>query len=110
MFFNRSAPPHEATIASLKEALEKAEAENVLLRHIAAFSQEEIVVVVGSGGTIVHQNALADTMVKDPTRLAANLHEGMESITLDGCNGIVQSKRLDSEHVCLLYTSPSPRD
>jgi methyl-accepting chemotaxis protein len=86
-------------LLALEKKIEALEKENKLLRALGQFSQEEMVVVLNSSKDAVLLNDLARENVKDINRLAQALHEGMDSITMDGCNGVVSSKRLDEEHV-----------
>ena len=81
------------------EKIAALEAENARLKALASFSQEEIVVVVDSGGNVVMHNDLAASEAKDLNRLGQMLREGMDSITMEGCSGTVSSKRLDESHV-----------
>jgi len=75
------------------------EAENALLKKLSTFSQEEIIVVVDSSSNIVMHNEIAANEAKDLSRLGQMLHENMDTITMDGCSGVVKSKRLDENNI-----------
>jgi methyl-accepting chemotaxis protein len=84
------------------ERIAALEAENARLRALSAFSQEEIIVVVDSGGNVIMHNDKAANEAKDLNRLGQMLRENMETITMEGCSGTVSSKRLDES--CVAYS------
>ena len=98
MFFGSKKESEKENSKEL-EKLKKLEAENKLLKALCAFSQEEIIVVVDGGRNIVMHNNVAASQAKNLDKLGEMLHEGMETITMEGCSGTVASKRLDENHV-----------
>jgi methyl-accepting chemotaxis protein len=96
MFFTKKEPEE---LNALRSEVERLKAENEQLLALSKFSQEEIIIVVDRSKNIVMQNDKAKEMIKDPQRLVAVLSESMESVSMDGCQGSVCSKRLNDERV-----------
>ncbi len=96
MFFSKKEPEE---LAILRNEVVTLKAENERLLHLSQFSQEEMIVVVDSAQKIVMQNDLAKITIKEPAKLASLLKESMETISMDGCQGSVRSKRLSPELV-----------
>ncbi|MEZ7934326.1 MAG: methyl-accepting chemotaxis protein [Sulfurospirillum sp.] len=99
MFFTKKEPEE---LNALRSEVERLKAENEQLLALTKFSQEEIIVVVDLSKNIVMQNDKAKEMIKDPQRLASALNESMESISMDGCQGSVRSRRLSNQ--CVAYS------
>lgn len=96
MFFTKKEPEE---LSALRSEVERLKAENEQLLVLSQFSQEEIIIVVDRSKNIVMQNDKAKMIIKEPQRLASALNESMESISMDGCQGSVYSKRLNNELV-----------
>lgn len=94
MFFKKKEP---AELAELRQKVESLQAENEILTKLSKFSSEEIIVVLDTSKNIVMQNDIALSMVKNPELLAKLLHEDTKNVTMEGCNGVVQSKKLSSD-------------
>lgn len=94
MFFRQKEPEE---LSALRKEVEALKAENELLKNLAKFSSEEMIIVVDSSHQIVMQNDLAQKTIKNPTMLASLLKEGQTSVTMEGCTGTVSSMRLSSE-------------
>ena len=99
MFFTKKEPEE---LNALRSEVERLKAENEQLLALTKFSQEEIIVVVDLSKNIAMQNDKAKEMIKDPQRLASALNESMESISMDGCQGSVRSRRLSNQ--CVAYS------
>jgi len=62
MFFSNNKDKEK--IANLENKISVLEKEVLFYKEVAAFSQEEILVVLDKSGNIVFQNTLASTLVK----------------------------------------------
>jgi methyl-accepting chemotaxis protein len=93
MFFNSKVDTTEVDV--LKDRIKELEKELVLYKEGFDFSQEEICVII-DGSTIVAQNALATSLVKNPSALVSELQKEGDEISLDGCSGHVVSTTLSN--------------
>jgi len=96
MFFQKKEPEE---LYALRQEIETLKAENALFQSLMKFSQEEMIVVVDKSHTIVMQNDLAKESIKDPVKLGSYLNENDQTISMDGCQGAVSSKRLNADLV-----------
>ncbi len=96
MFFQKKEPEE---LYALRKEIETLKAENALFQSLMKFSQEEMIVVVDKSHTIVMQNDLAKESIKDPVKLGSYLNENNQTISMDGCQGAVSSKRLNADLV-----------
>ena len=94
MFFTKKEPEE---LAILRNEVAALKIENEHLLTLSQFSQEEMIIVINNDQKIVMQNDLAKMMIKEPAKLASLLRESMETISMDGCQGSVRSKRLSAE-------------
>jgi len=94
MFFRKKEPEE---LAILRNEVAALKIENEHLLTLSQFSQEEMIIVINNDQKIVMQNDLAKMMIKEPAKLASLLRESMETISMDGCQGSVRSKRLSAE-------------
>jgi methyl-accepting chemotaxis protein len=79
----------ESEIASLKDEIE-------FYKEIASFSQEEMLVVFNSNGSILFQNEKALSQIKNGSELYRELQKNSNIISLNDCSGKVASKRAKS--------------
>jgi hypothetical protein len=91
MFFSKK--EDTGRISELEAELRELKAERDYYRGIAAFSQQEMTVVVRAGG-IVFKNDLAGVMVKDEDALISELRKGEPTITVGDCTGKVTRRDL----------------
>jgi len=99
MFFTKKEPEE---LGLLRTEVASLRAQNELLQSLSLFSQEEMIVVVDASGSIVMQNDLAKNTIKSPELLGRMLKPESQSITMDGCSGVVHSKRLPND--CVAYS------
>jgi len=94
MFFNKKESPE---LALLRDEVASLKAHNELLQTVCAFSQEEMMVVIDASNKIVMQNECAKAHIKSPEKLASLLNPSSQTITMEGCSGVVKAKRLNDE-------------
>ncbi len=99
MFFSNNKDKEK--IANLENKISVLEKEVLFYKEVAAFSQEEILVVLDKSGNIVFQNTLASTLVKQPKLLSKELKKENKIIEMDGCTGKVAAQELSSPNVTL---------
>jgi len=91
MFFKKKESPQ---LALFQDEIASLKAENALLQSLCVFSQEEMIVVIDASKKVVMQNELAKATIKSPEHLASLLTPTSQSVTMEGCSGVVKSKRL----------------
>jgi len=94
MFFKKKESPE---LALLRDEVASLKAHNELLQSVCAFSQEEMMVVIDASNKIVMQNDCAKAHIKSPEKLASLLNPSSQTITMEGCSGVVKAKRLNDE-------------
>jgi methyl-accepting chemotaxis protein len=94
MFFKKKESPE---LALLRDEIASLKAHNDLLQSLSAFSQEEMIVLIDASKKIVMQNELAKVHIKSPEKLATLLTPTSQSVTMEGCTGVVKAKRLNDD-------------
>ena len=98
MFFS-SKNNESYKVSELENEIEQLKSELNLYKEMVDFSQEEIVVKISRNGNIDYKNTIAESMIKDESKLLRALKEGNNSVNVDGCSGKVKSKRLSNGDV-----------
>jgi hypothetical protein len=91
MFFQNK--EDKLRIARLEEQVRKLEKEIDFYKEAARFAHEEMLVVLGSDGTIVFQNEAAEQNIKAPNELIRELQKNKSIIEVQNCTGKVVSKK-----------------
>lgn len=99
MFFSKK---EDKELQPLRDEISALKTQNQLLEALSNFSQEEMIIVVDGAGKLLMQNELAKAQIKSPEALLKLLNPKIESITMDGCNGVVKSRLLP--HSCMAYS------
>ena len=100
MFFS-SGNANAQRLEEAQERIRELETELGRQREIAAFSQEEMVVVIGAGGTLDYENDKAKAMIRDRDALVSELKKGTPTITVGECTGKVAYKKFkDGSTLC----------
>jgi len=97
VFFS-SANNDSDKVLKLEEEIESLKAELELSKEMVGFSQEEMIIKV-SNGVIDFKNQNAQTMQVTDDKILRALSTDKDKITVDGCSGILKSKRLSNGDV-----------
>lgn len=94
MFFSKSSQEDRNKIRELEAQIASLKSDLTLYKEAAAFSQEEMLVVLDTKGSIIFQNEKAASNIEEPERLAKELLKSKNIITLNDCTGKVVSRRV----------------
>ncbi len=95
MFFSSANNNDSDKVLKLEQEIESLKAELELSKEIAGFSQEEMIIRV-SNGVIEFKNQNAQAMQVSDDKILSALSPDKDKVTVDGCSGIVKSKRLSN--------------
>lgn len=91
MFFLHKDNSHE--IQALKDKIYSLEKELEFYKEVAAFSQDEMLIVLDNSGELLFQNTNASSTIEDPSALYRELRKGEDMISVNKCTGRVVSKK-----------------
>jgi methyl-accepting chemotaxis protein len=97
MFFSKALNTAQAKIQELESKIAFLEKDLDFYKDIAAFSQEEILVVLDKNGAIIYQNDLAKTYVQSPSQLSHELSKNLDKVELNNCTGKVKHKSISNQ-------------
>jgi methyl-accepting chemotaxis protein len=83
-------------VLELEKEIDSLKAELKLSKEMAGFSQEEIIIKVSNSGRIDFKNQNAESMIQDDSKLLNALSKNDEKVNVDGCSGVVKSKKLSN--------------
>lgn len=92
MFFSKSRSASNDKIHELESKIALLEKDLAFYKDIAAFSQEEMLVVLDRSGNILFQNDLAAANIISPSLLSQELSKNLDKVTLNNCTGKVKHK------------------
>lgn len=101
MFFSKSRNTYQNTINALESKIALLEKDVVFYRDIAAFSQEELLIVLDQKGDILFQNDLAVSQVQSPSQLSRELSKNLDKVELNNCTGKVKHKPTSAQNATI---------
>lgn len=97
MFFSKSRKASNDKIHELESKIALLEKDVAFYKDVAAFSQEEMLLVLDRSGNILFQNDLAVANVKSPSELSNQLSKNLDKVELNNCTGKVKHKLTSSQ-------------
>ncbi len=108
MFFSNKSEENQTEVLEAKIA--ELEAELAVVKEIAGFSQDEMILAIDRSGSIVFKNDNAGQMMEDEAAVVRELQKGERIITVGSCTGRVLNKRLANGNTVYSVIKTDMRD